>query len=80
MLTFGVDAGPVPKKVDLQSFCDIITERYEAIVRREGLVRASLRRGTPGEMLRKREESDSDFSNSTPPRFMATVIEAIALA
>jgi hypothetical protein len=25
MLTFGVDAGPVPNKADLQSFCDLIT-------------------------------------------------------
>jgi hypothetical protein len=31
MLTFGVDAGPVPNKVDLQSFCDIITERLKRL-------------------------------------------------
>jgi hypothetical protein len=29
MLTFGVDAGPVPNKTDLQAFCDIITDRLK---------------------------------------------------
>ena len=31
MLTFGVDAGPVPNKADLQSFCDLITERLKRL-------------------------------------------------
>jgi len=31
MLTFGVDAGPVPNKTDLHSFCDIITERLKRL-------------------------------------------------
>ena len=31
LLAFGVDAGPVPNKVDLQSFCDIITERLKRL-------------------------------------------------
>ena len=31
MLAFGVDAGPVPNKADLQSFCDIITERLRRL-------------------------------------------------
>ena len=31
MLTFGVDAGPVPNKTNLQSFCDIITERLRRL-------------------------------------------------
>ena len=31
MLTFGVDAGSVPNKTDLQSFCDIITERLRRL-------------------------------------------------
>jgi hypothetical protein len=31
MLTFDVDAGPVPNKADLQSFCDIITERLKRL-------------------------------------------------
>jgi hypothetical protein len=31
MLTFGVDAGPVPNKDDLQAFCDIITERLKRL-------------------------------------------------
>jgi hypothetical protein len=31
MLTFGVDAGPVPNKADLQGFCDIITERLKRL-------------------------------------------------
>jgi hypothetical protein len=31
MLTFGVDAGPVPNRADLQSFCDIITERLKRL-------------------------------------------------
>jgi hypothetical protein len=31
MLTLGVDAGPVPNKADLQSFCDLITERLKRL-------------------------------------------------
>src|SRR6266436_4482369 len=31
LLTFGVEAGPVPNKTDLQSFCDIITERLKRL-------------------------------------------------
>src|SRR5258706_1874092 len=31
MLTFGVDAGPVPNRTDLQSFCDTITERLKRL-------------------------------------------------
>ena len=31
LLAFGVDAGPVPNKTDLQSFCDIITERLKRL-------------------------------------------------
>jgi hypothetical protein len=31
LLTFGVDAGPVPNKADLQAFCDIITERLKRL-------------------------------------------------
>jgi hypothetical protein len=31
MLTFGVDAGPVPNKAELQSFCDIIAERLKRL-------------------------------------------------
>ena len=31
LLTFGVDAGSVPNKTDLQSFCDIITERLKRL-------------------------------------------------
>jgi hypothetical protein len=31
MLTFGVDADPVPNKADLQNFCDIITERLKGL-------------------------------------------------
>ena len=31
LLTFGVDAGLVPNKADLQSFCDIITERLKRL-------------------------------------------------
>jgi hypothetical protein len=31
MLTFGVDAGAVPNKTDLQGFCDIITERLKRL-------------------------------------------------
>src|SRR5258705_5111130 len=31
MLTFGVDAGSVPNKTDLQRFCDIITERLRRL-------------------------------------------------
>src|SRR5882724_6199941 len=29
MLTFGVDAGPVRNRAELQGFCDIITERLK---------------------------------------------------
>ena len=31
LLAFGVDAGPVPNKADLQAFCDIITERLKRL-------------------------------------------------
>jgi hypothetical protein len=31
MLTFGVAAGPVPNKAELQSFCDIITTRLQRL-------------------------------------------------
>jgi hypothetical protein len=31
MLTFGVDAGPVPNKADLQNFCDLFTERLKRL-------------------------------------------------
>jgi hypothetical protein len=31
LLAFGVDAGPVPNRVDLQNFCDIITERLKRL-------------------------------------------------
>src|ERR1700738_608733 len=31
LLTFGVDAGPVPNKAGLQGFCDIITERLKRL-------------------------------------------------
>jgi len=31
MLMFGVDAGPVPNKTDLQAFCDLITERLKRL-------------------------------------------------
>jgi hypothetical protein len=31
LLTFGVDAGPVPNNTDLQSFCEIITERLRRL-------------------------------------------------
>jgi hypothetical protein len=31
MLTFGVDAGPVPNKAELQSFFDIITDRLKRL-------------------------------------------------
>jgi hypothetical protein len=30
-LSFGGEAGPVPNKVDLQGFCDIITERLKRL-------------------------------------------------
>jgi hypothetical protein len=30
-LSFGSEAGPVPNKVDLQGFCDIITERLKRL-------------------------------------------------
>jgi hypothetical protein len=31
LLTFGVAAGPVPNKADLQAFCNIITERLKRL-------------------------------------------------
>jgi hypothetical protein len=31
MLTFGVAAGPVPNKAELQTFCQIITERLQRL-------------------------------------------------
>jgi hypothetical protein len=31
MLSFGIDAGPVPNKADLQAFCDVITERLKRL-------------------------------------------------
>jgi hypothetical protein len=31
LLTFGVEAGPVPNKSDLQAFCDFITERLKRL-------------------------------------------------
>ena len=31
LLTFGVDAGPLSNKADLQRFCDIITERLKRL-------------------------------------------------
>jgi hypothetical protein len=31
LLAFGVDAGPVPNKAELQNFCDIITERLKRL-------------------------------------------------
>jgi hypothetical protein len=31
MLTFGVAAGPVPNKADLQAFCNIITDRLKRL-------------------------------------------------
>jgi len=31
MLTFGVDAGPVRNRAELQGFCDIITERLKRL-------------------------------------------------
>jgi hypothetical protein len=31
MLTFGVDAGPVHNKADLQRFCEIITDRFKRL-------------------------------------------------
>ena len=31
MLTFAVDAGPVPNKAELRSFCEIITERLKRL-------------------------------------------------
>jgi hypothetical protein len=30
-LTFGIDAGPIPNKADLQVFCDIITDRLKRL-------------------------------------------------
>jgi hypothetical protein len=35
MLTFGVDAGPVHNKTDLQGLCDIITERLKRLYDKE---------------------------------------------
>ena len=31
MLMFGVDAGPLPNRAELQGFCDIITERLKRL-------------------------------------------------
>jgi hypothetical protein len=31
LLTFGVDAGPVPNKTDVQALCDVITERLKRL-------------------------------------------------
>jgi hypothetical protein len=31
MLMFGVDAGPVPNKAELRSFCDALTERLKRL-------------------------------------------------
>jgi hypothetical protein len=31
LLTFGVDAGPVPNKADLQALCEVITERLKRL-------------------------------------------------
>ena len=31
LLTFGVDAGPVRNRVELQGFCEIITERLKRL-------------------------------------------------
>ena len=31
LLTFGVDAGPVPNRADLQAFCEIMTERLKRL-------------------------------------------------
>ena len=31
LVTFGVDAGPIPDKADLLDFCDIITERLKRL-------------------------------------------------
>jgi hypothetical protein len=31
MLTFGVDAGPVRNKAELQAFCDMLTERLKRL-------------------------------------------------
>jgi hypothetical protein len=31
LLMFGVDAGPVPNKADLQAICEIITERLKRL-------------------------------------------------
>jgi hypothetical protein len=31
LLTFGVDAGPVPNQADLQAFCEVITERLKRL-------------------------------------------------
>jgi hypothetical protein len=31
LLTFGVEAGPVPNKTDLQAFCDVITKRLKRL-------------------------------------------------
>jgi hypothetical protein len=34
LLTFGVDAGLVPNKSDLQAFCDVITDRLKRLYAR----------------------------------------------
>jgi hypothetical protein len=44
MVMFGVDAGPVPNKADLQSFCDILTKRLKRLYDVKGLVRAAFAR------------------------------------
>ena len=31
LLTFGVAAGPVPNKADLQAFCNVVTERLKRL-------------------------------------------------
>ena len=31
LLTFGIEAGPVPNKADLQAFCDVITDRLKRL-------------------------------------------------
>ena len=31
MLTFGVEAGPVPNRADLRIFCDLITDRLKRL-------------------------------------------------
>jgi hypothetical protein len=39
MLTFGVEAGPVPNKADLQTLFDVITERLKRLYGVRGLRR-----------------------------------------